>query len=52
LLKLIDASVPKDYDLHLILDNYATYKTPVVENWLLHLTPVAPGRRRPNRYLW
>ena len=27
-LKLIDAAVPKDLDLHLVLDNYATHKTP------------------------
>jgi len=27
--------VPKGYDLHLVLDNYATHKTPVVKNWLL-----------------
>ena len=47
-LKLIDASVPKEYDLHLILDNYATHKTPAVQNWLLrhprfhlHFTPTS-----------
>ncbi|KDA40567.1 transposase [Frankia sp. BMG5.23] len=34
-LKLIDCSVPKGYDLHLVLDNYATHKTPAVKNWLL-----------------
>ena len=27
-LKLIDAAVPQDLDLHLVLDNYATHKTP------------------------
>ena len=27
-LKLIDSAVPKDLDLHLVLDNYATHKTP------------------------
>jgi hypothetical protein len=26
-LKIIDAAVPKDLDLHLVLDNYATHKT-------------------------
>jgi len=47
-LKLIDSSVPKEYDLHLILDNYATHKTPAVKNWLLrrprfhlHFTPTS-----------
>jgi hypothetical protein len=27
-LKLIDAAVPNGLDLHLVLDNYATHKTP------------------------
>jgi hypothetical protein len=27
-LKLIDTAVPKDLDLHLVLDNYAAHKTP------------------------
>ncbi|ABW12181.1 putative transposase [Parafrankia sp. EAN1pec] len=47
-LKLIDGSVPKGYDLHLVLDNYATHKTPAVKNWLLrhprfhlHFTPTS-----------
>ncbi len=31
-LKLIDAAVPKDLDLHLVLDNYATHKTPRSRN--------------------
>jgi transposase len=42
----IDAETPKDLDLHLILDNYATHKTPAVLRWLtrhprfhLHSTP-------------
>lgn len=34
-LKLIDAAVPKDLDLHLALDNYATRKTPAIHQWLL-----------------
>jgi transposase len=40
--------VPKDLDLHLVLDNYATYKAPQVKNWLLrhprfhlHFTPTS-----------
>jgi transposase len=46
LLKLIDSAVPKDLGLHLVLDNYATHKTPAVRKWLLkhprfrlHFTP-------------
>ena len=34
-LKLIDGAVPKDLDLHLVLDNYATRKTPAIKEWLL-----------------
>jgi len=47
-LKVIDAAVPKDLDLHLVLDNYATHKTPQVKAWLLkhprfhlHFTPTS-----------
>jgi transposase len=47
-LKVIDAAVPKDLDLHLICDNYATHKTPAVRDWLirhprfhLHFTPTS-----------
>jgi transposase len=47
-LKLIDAAVPKDLDLHLVLDNYATHKTPAIKAWLLkhprfhlHFTPTS-----------
>ena len=42
----IDAQVPPDRDIHLILDNYATHKTPLIQRWLakrpryrLHFTP-------------
>ena len=47
-LKLIDTAVPKDLDLHLVLDNYATRKTPAIHQWLLkhprfhlHFTPAS-----------
>jgi transposase len=47
-LKLIDAAVPTDLDLHLVLDNYATHKTPEIHKWLLrhprfhlHFTPTS-----------
>jgi transposase len=33
-LKEIDARTPKDLDLHLIADNYATHKHPKVQRWL------------------
>jgi|SRR5215471_12240800 len=42
----IDATVPTDLDVHLILDNYATHKTAMIQRWLakrpryyLHFTP-------------
>ena len=45
-LETIDASVPDELDLHLILDNYVTHKTPAIKRWLLrhprvhlHFTP-------------
>ena len=47
-LKLIDAQTPADLDLHLIVDNYSTHKTPSVKRWLkahtrfhLHFTPTS-----------
>jgi len=27
--------VPKDLELHLVLDNYATHKTPAIKDWLV-----------------
>jgi len=45
-LETIDASVPRSLDVHLILDNYGTHKTPRIHRWLarhprfhLHFTP-------------
>ena len=45
-LNTIDANVPSDLDVHLILDNYATHKTPAIRNWFakrprfhVHFTP-------------
>jgi len=47
-LETIDASVPADLDVHLILDNYATHKTPMLRRWYvrhprfhLHFTPTS-----------
>jgi len=47
-LKRIDRAVQKHLDLHLIVDNYATHKTPAVKAWLakhprfkLHFTPTS-----------
>lgn len=45
-LHTIDAEVPDDLDIHLILDNYNTHKVPAVKRWIvrhprfhLHFTP-------------
>ena len=45
-LDTIDGSVPQDLEVHLILDNYGTHKTPRIHRWLLrhprfhlHFTP-------------
>jgi transposase len=47
-LKQIDAEMPSDLDLHLIVDNYATHKHPRVQAWLkrhkrfhLHFIPTS-----------
>jgi transposase len=47
-LKTIDKNTPSELDLHLICDNYATHKTPVIKTWLaahprfhLHFTPTS-----------
>ncbi len=45
-LKGVDANVPADLDIHLVVDNYATHKHPKVKRWLaarpryhVHYTP-------------
>jgi transposase len=44
----IEANVPSELEVHLVMDNYATHKTPLIRNWLLrrprwhvHLTPTS-----------
>jgi transposase len=34
-LNTIDQSVPQDLEVHLILDNYGTHKTPAIHRWLV-----------------
>ncbi|MCA9284769.1 MAG: IS630 family transposase [Phycisphaerales bacterium] len=45
-LRVIDGSVPAALDVHLVIDNYSTHKTPAVRRWLarhprfhVHFTP-------------
>ena len=47
-LETIDTQIPSDLDVHLILDNYGTHKTPRVRRWFvrhprfqLHFTPTS-----------
>lgn len=47
-LRRIDEEMPLHYDLHLIVDNYATHKHPAVKTWLskhprfhMHFTPTS-----------
>lgn len=47
-LDTIDAAVPQDFEVHLILDNYGTHKTASIQRWLLkrprfqlHFTPTS-----------
>jgi transposase len=45
-LDTIDKNVPQELEVHLVLDNYGTHKTPLIQRWLLrrprfhvHFTP-------------
>jgi len=47
-LRTIDANVPADLDVHLVMDNYGTHKTPSIKNWFarhprfqVHFTPTS-----------
>jgi transposase len=44
----IEANVPRDLEVHLVMDNYATHKTKLIRDWLarrprwhVHLTPTS-----------
>jgi transposase len=45
-LDAVDSAVPAELDVHLVMDNYATHKTPMIRHWLakrpryhVHFTP-------------
>jgi transposase len=47
-LREIETNVPLDLDVHLVMDNYATHKTPAIRRWLtrhprwhVHFTPTS-----------
>jgi transposase len=44
----IEANVPDDMDIHIVMDNYATHKTPAIRKWFarrprwhVHFTPTS-----------
>jgi transposase len=47
-LRSVDAELPRDLEVHLVMDNYGTHKTPAIRTWLarrphwhVHLTPTS-----------
>ena len=55
-LRAVDTEVPRDLDVHLVMDIYATHKTPAIRAWLarrphwhVHLTLERPPFR-PDRW--
>ena len=45
-LNRVDSEVPEDLEVHLVMDNYSTHKTPIIKRWLVrhprfqvHFTP-------------
>ena len=47
-LRTVEANVPTDLDVHLVMDNYATHKTPAIRDWFarhprwhIHFTPTS-----------
>jgi transposase len=53
-LDAIDTAVPADLAVHLIMDNYGTHKTPLIQRWLVKRPVIgAPaGRRRERLPRW
>ena len=47
-LRTVEANVPSELDVHVVIDNYGTHKTPTVRNWFarhagfhVHFTPTS-----------
>lgn len=47
-LNIIEANVPEDLDIHLVMDNYGTHKSPIIKAWFarrprfhVHFTPTS-----------
>ena len=43
----IEANVPSDLDIHLVMDNYATHKTQMIRTWLANVRAGTSISRRP-----
>ncbi len=50
-LRHVDVSVPKAFDVHLIVDNYATHKHPRVQRWLAARPPLLRALHAHLRFL-
>ena len=57
-LDAVEAAVPRHLDVHMIMDNYGTHKTPLIRNWFakrprfhVHFTPTYGSWDQPRRTL-
>jgi len=48
----IEANVPGDLDVHLVMDNYATHKTPMIRAWFVKRPPLACPSERQTSSSW
>jgi len=51
-LRQIERETPKDKTLHLICDNYATHKHPVVQEWLANDQYIVHHNTNPKPFIW
>jgi transposase len=54
-LDTIDAAVPQRFDVHLVLDNYGTHKTPLIHRWLVKRPIrgyIASHNAQPKPFRW
>ena len=57
-LDLVEANVPADLDIHIVMDNYGTHKTKAIRDWFAkrprwqaHFTPTSASWLQPGRAL-
>ena len=46
-LNLIDTEIPDGLDVHIVLDNVSTHKTPTIKRWLLQRATPASSSTSP-----